>query len=59
MQNYLWEGVKRDRLVWVGDMQQQVLAITYLLGKNDIVEKSLKESVLKNPLPCWFGNIPS
>jgi len=59
MQKHLWEGVKRDRLVWVGDMQQQVLAITYLLGKNDIVEKSLKESVLKNPLPCWFGNIPS
>ncbi len=59
MQNYLWEGVKRDRLVWVGDMQQQILAITYLFGQNSIVEKSLKESVLKNPLPCWFGNIPS
>ena len=59
MQNYLWEGVKRDRLVWVGDMQQQILAITYLFGKLDFVEKSLKESVLKNPLPCWFGNIPS
>ena len=59
MQNYLWEGVKRDRLVWVGDMQQQVLALTYLLGKEDIVEKSLRESVAKNPLPCWFGNIPS
>ena len=59
MQKYLWEGVKRDRLVWVGDMQQQVLAITYLFGKNELVEKSLKESVLKNPLPCWFGNIPS
>lgn len=59
MQNYLWEGIKRDRLVWVGDMQQQILAITYLFGENDIVEKSLKKSVLKNPLPCWFGNIPS
>lgn len=59
MQNYLWEGIKRDRLVWVGDMQQQILAITYLLGECDLVEKSLKESVLKNPLPCWFGNIPS
>lgn len=59
MQKYLWEGVKRDRLVWIGDMQQQVLAITYLFGENDLIEKSLKESVLKNPLPCWFGNIPS
>ena len=59
MQDYLWEGVKRDRLVWVGDMQQQVLAITYLFGNVDIVEKSIKESVLKNPLPRWFGNIPT
>lgn len=59
MQNYLWEGVKRDRLVWIGDMQQQALATTYLFGKSDLIEKSLKASVSKNPLPCWFGNIPS
>ena len=59
MQENLWEGVKRDRLVWVGDMQPEVLAITDLFGASDCVEDAVALSVEKNPLPCWFGEIPT
>ena len=59
MQENLWEGVKRDRLVWIGDMQPEVLAITDLFGKHELVEKAIEDSVKKNPLPCWFGDIPT
>lgn len=59
MQENLWEGIKRDRLVWIGDMQPEVLAITDLFGGHPLAEKAIEESVEKNPLPCWFGNIPT
>lgn len=59
MQTSLWEGIKRDRLVWVGDMQPQVLAITDIFGADECVEDALQMSIDKNPLPCWFGNIPT
>jgi hypothetical protein len=28
MQDYLWDGVKRDRLVWIGDMHPQTMTIS-------------------------------
>ena len=59
MQTNLWEGIKRDRMVWIGDMQPEVLAITDLFGEDICVEKALEKSIEKNPLPCWFGNIPA
>lgn len=59
MQKYLWDGIKRDRLIWVGDMQPEVSAITYLYGKSDCVEETLKTAVDATSLPGWFGNIPS
>ncbi len=59
MQDNLWEGIKRDRLVWIGDMQPEVLAITDLFGQSDLVEDALETSAVKTPLPAWFGNIPT
>ena len=59
MQRFLWDGIKRDRLIWVGDMQPEVSAITYLYGKSDCVERTLKTVTEATPLPAWFGNIPS
>lgn len=59
MQQQLWDGIKRDRMVWVGDMQPEVLAITDVFGADECVEEGIDISVLKNPLPCWLGNIPT
>ena len=57
MQTNLWDGVKRDRLVWVGDMQPEVLAITCVFGENKCVENTLLRAIKQYPLPCWINNI--
>src|SRR5688572_14179806 len=32
MQDYLWDGVKRDRLVWIGDMHPETSTIAAVFG---------------------------
>ena len=41
MQRYLWDGIKRDRLVWAGDMNTEVETILAVFGENEVVPKSL------------------
>lgn len=41
MQNYLWDGIKRDRLAWQGDMHTEVLTIEDVFGGNPVVPKTL------------------
>lgn len=41
MQDYLWDGIKRDRLVWLGDMHPEVSIIGSVFGHNEVVPKSL------------------
>ncbi|WP_457268667.1 alpha-L-rhamnosidase-related protein [Pedobacter sp. UYEF25] len=59
MQQYLWDGPKRDRLVWVGDMHPEVMAINTVFGYNEVVPKSL--NLIKNvtALPNWMNGISS
>ena len=55
-QNFLWDGVKRDRLVWVGDIHPEMLALTTLYGKMSVLEKSLEFAKTQTPLPGWMNN---
>ena len=57
MQNYLWDGVKRDRLVWVGDMHPEVMTIANVFGDFDVVRKSLDFARETSPLPGWMNGI--
>ncbi len=41
MQRYLWDGIKRDRLVWAGDMNTELATILAVFGDQDVVRKSL------------------
>ena len=41
MQEYVWDGIKRDRLVWIGDMHPEVTTITTVFGEQPVVKKSL------------------
>lgn len=59
MQGYLWDGIKRDRLVWVGDMHPEVMTINTVFGKNSIVPKSLDLAKAQHPLPQWMNGISS
>lgn len=59
MQDYLWDGIKRDRLVWVGDMHPEVMTISAVFGQNDVVNASLDLIRDKTPLPGWMNGISS
>lgn len=59
MQDYLWDGVKRDRLVWVGDMHPEVMTINSVFGENEVVYKSLDLSKKDTPLPGWMNGMCS
>jgi len=57
-QDYLWDGVKRDRLVWIGDSHPEMLALTALYGRSAVMERSLDFIKDQTPLPMWMNNIP-
>ena len=46
---YIWDGIKRDRLVWSGDLHQEVLLAAYLYGDNANICNSLR--ILKEETP--------
>lgn len=57
MQDYLWDGIKRDRLVWMGDMGPEIATISSVFGDNDVVPKSLDLARDITPLPGWMSGI--
>jgi len=59
MQDYLWDGIKRDRLVWVGDMHPEVMTINSVFGNNKVVPKSLDLARDLTPLPNYMNGISS
>lgn len=59
MQDYLWDGVKRDRLVWLGDMHPEVSVIGAVFGHNDVVPKSLDLIRDITPPTEWMNGISS
>jgi alpha-L-rhamnosidase len=59
MQNYLWDGIKRDRLVWVGDLHPEVMTVNAVFGLNEVVPKSLDLARDLTPLPAWMNGISS
>ena len=59
MQEFLWDGIKRDRLVWVGDMHPEVMTILSVFGYNEVVPKSLDLIRDITKLPEWMNGISS
>ncbi len=59
MQDYLWDGVKRDRLVWIGDMHPETMSVCSVFGNVDVVPKSLDLIRDETPLPKWMNGISS
>jgi alpha-L-rhamnosidase len=59
MQDYLWDGIKRDRLVWIGDLHPQTSTVQAVFGDHEIVQDSLDFIRDDTPLPGWMNGIPS
>ena len=54
----LMDGIKRDRLPWMGDMGPEMATINSVYGLNDLVTSSLN-SMRRTPLDKWINGIPS
>lgn len=59
MQEYLWDGIKRDRLVWIGDMHPEVSTISAVFGFNEVVPRSLDFTREVTPATEWMNGISS
>lgn len=59
MQDYLWDGIKRDRLVWLGDLHPEVVTVNYVYGNHDVVRRTLDFAKADTPLPGWMNGMSS
>ena len=59
MQEYLWDGVKRDRLVWMGDMHPEIMTLNTVFGNQAVVQKSLDYVRDKTAPTDWMNGICS
>lgn len=60
MQNgVLWDGVKRDRLVWAGDLYVEILSCLYIYGDSESVKNSIGMCLENVKITGWANNIPS
>ncbi len=54
---YVVDGIKRDRLVWIGDMHPEMLALTTLYGRTEVFENSIRFLVDSTPANEWMCGI--
>lgn len=59
MQDHLWDGIKRDRLVWLGDLHPETMVVSTVFGDCDVVRESLDYVRDRTPLPAWMNGISS
>ena len=57
LQNELWDGIKRDRLIWIGDLAPEMKTIKYVFGEVPQIYSGLATSANVAPLPRWINGI--
>lgn len=58
MQELLWDGAKRDQLVWAGDLHPELLAAATVFGRQEVVERSMDYLCAETPLPGFMNGMP-
>jgi hypothetical protein len=58
-QEFIWDGIKRDRLVWMGDMHPEVMSLMAVFGKQDVLTDSLDYMRKTTPAEKWMNGMPS
>ena len=56
-QDYLWDGIKRDRLVWMGDTHPETMAILNVFGAQSILPESFDLMAAITPADRWMNNM--
>ena len=57
MQEYMWDGIKRDRLVWIGDMHPELMTTLAVFGDCDVIERSLDLVRDETPAGEWMNHL--
>ena len=57
MQEYIWDGIKRDRIIWMGDMHPEMSSICAVFGNDESFYASLDMAIEQWPLPKWLNNM--
>ncbi len=58
LQDELWDGIKRDRLVWIGDMAPEIKTIKYVFGDVPQIISGLDGSANHYPAPeTWMAGM--
>lgn len=56
---YIWDGIKRDRAVWIGDMHPEVMSTFLVYGNIEEVRASLDFCKEATPDNEWINAIPT
>ena len=59
MQDYIYDGIKRDRLVWLGDLNPEIRVILSVFKDTSIVKSSLDYMKDRTPLPKFMNSMLS
>jgi hypothetical protein len=57
-QEYIWDGIKRDRLVWMGDMHPEMMTLMAVFGRQQVLTDSLDYMRSTTPVETWMNGMP-
>ncbi len=55
----MWDGIKRDRAVWSGDTNPEILSLMYFFGNVPNIKNTLRFLRKSNPKGMWIEGISS
>jgi len=60
-QDLLWDGIKRDRLVWMGDTHPETMALLAAFGPDEssVLPESLAYMAAVTPPDAWMNGMPA
>ena len=58
-QDYLWDGIKRDRLAWMGDTHPEISAILPVFGAADVLPRTFEYMEFVTPKGQWMNGYPN
>jgi len=56
-QEYLWDGIKRDRLVWMGDTHPMTMTLLSVYGTAPVLRESLDYMAAVTPPDRWMNTM--
>lgn len=59
MQDYIYDGIKRDRMVWVGDLYPEIRTILAVFDRVETVGETLEFVAATTPEGKWMNGIGS